>query len=296
MHLAELTYETEEGRKKHRKSMSTCRFCIRFTLVALLIILLAATTTATIFFLLARGEIGECSDSVTTTQSPISTTTTTTTTTTQPPPPLTTTTITTQPSLVLTAGPCCDEAKSFTIFLSGIDKPSRQIGKSTIYVKDNRIDLSNLDYGVCTIHLDAPVSAKGITTIRLPSRSQRSDTFEKFNATVSGWGRTSIDDNSLIYTDVIIKEKTFCQQVYPEVGAERTLCTYDTNGLGICDGLVGDPLTITDSDGVETQVGYASFGPSRKEGGCKTYYPNGYVRVTAYLDLIEIFGDVDIRP
>ncbi|CAB3372505.1 Hypothetical predicted protein [Cloeon dipterum] len=418
MNLAELTYGTEEGGNKRRKSRSTCSFCIRFTLVALLIILLTAATTATVFFLLGSGETdhGECIDSVTTTQSPIPTPTTTTTTTarptrttttttspsttttppltttttkkttpttsttptttttktnttppkpptttnttpsitTTPPPPKTTTTTTpptktttTIPSTtttpptttitkktttapppppiytviisvnngewycggslikknrVLTARQCCViGANMYTIFLGGNDEPSRQIGTSTKSLSHDIEDPpTSLDDGICIIHLDAPVSCEGVTTIRMPSRSQCSESFERYNATFSGWERTSNDDTfntHLMHTNVIIKENTFCKRVYPKASTERNLCTYDTNGFGICNGHVGDPLTITESDGVETQIGIASFGPHTDlDGYCDPYDPNGFIRVTKYLFKIGLFAGLVFRP
>ncbi|CAB3376971.1 Hypothetical predicted protein [Cloeon dipterum] len=206
---------------------------------------------------------------------------------------------------VLTARLCClFGANTFSIFLGGINdyEPSRQIGKSTKYTTHYTNPLARFNDGVCIIHLDAPISGKDIAIIRLPSWSQRSKSYERYNATVSGWGRTPHDDTAsnttrLKYTDVIVKEKTFCQRAYPGVSTRRTICTYDTNGSGICDRYAGEPLTITESDGLETIIGIVSFGPPPGYGGCETRYPLGHVRVTAYLRWIYyLSGSVPFRP
>ncbi|CAB3372498.1 Hypothetical predicted protein [Cloeon dipterum] len=257
-------------------------------------------------FLLDRGDKG-----TTTTQSPIPTTTTkttTTTTTTKPPP-----TFTVMISInngesfcggslikrdrVLTAHQCCLEANTFTIFLGGIYEPSRQIGKPSTTFKTH--DSNRIDDGVCVIHLDAPLSGEGFRTIRLPASSQCSETFEKDKATISSWGRPSNDETSNtkpIYTDVIINEKEVCKHHYPEADTVGTICTYDTSRSGICDGHAGDPLFITEPDGLETQIGIASFGPHTDvDSRCSPDYPDGFVRVTSFLQLICDLGDVIIR-
>ncbi|CAB3372508.1 Hypothetical predicted protein [Cloeon dipterum] len=200
---------------------------------------------------------------------------------------------------VLTARQCCMGANMYTIFLVGNDEPSRQIGTSFKSMTHDDFDLSKLDDGICVIHLDTSVSCEGVTTIRMPSRSQCSESFERYNATFSGWERSSNDDTSsthLIHTDVIIEEKRFCKRVFPEASTERTLCTYDANGFGICNRYAGYPLTITESDGVETQIGIASFGPPPDVDGCETHYPNGFVRVTKFLFKIGMYAGLDFRP
>ncbi|XP_065348853.1 venom serine protease Bi-VSP-like [Cloeon dipterum] len=129
----------------------------------------------------------------------------------------------------------------------------------------------------------------------------RPETYERYKATISGWERTSngtkipVDVTSntrLIYTDVFVNEKKICKSIYPNVSTEKTICTYDTNGSDDCGGYVGDPLTITESDGVETQIGIASFGPhTEAECHSETGYPDGFVRVTSYSPLINIWSD-----
>ncbi|XP_065336820.1 collagenase-like [Cloeon dipterum] len=196
---------------------------------------------------------------------------------------------------VLTTRICCFGAYTFTIFLGGINdyEPRRQIGKSTKYTTHIFNILTGFLDGVCIIFLDAPVSGKDIAIIRLPSWSQRSNTYERYKATVSGWRRTSNDGTRPKYTDVIVNEKTYCRRAYPFKSTFWTICTYDTNGSGFCDRFPGDPLTITESDGLETLIGITSFGLPF----CDLNYPIGYVRVTSHLHLIyRLSGSLHVRP
>ncbi|CAB3384610.1 Hypothetical predicted protein [Cloeon dipterum] len=193
---------------------------------------------------------------------------------------------------VLTTQKCCIGAETFSIFIGGIDEPRRPIGKST---KCKNHDSSNIDDGVCVIHLDAPVSGERFTTIRLPSSSQCSETFEGNKATITAWSRTLNDDPSdtrLIHTDVIVNEKKVCKWANPELSTEGTMCTRDTKEPDDCGGYAGDPLTITDTDGEETQIGIASFGPHTKADCYREIgSPDGFVRITSYQYLINIWSD-----
>ncbi|XP_065336674.1 brachyurin-like [Cloeon dipterum] len=166
--------------------------------------------------------------------------------------------------------------------------------KYTIHENYNPVTIEN---DLCIIHLDAEVRGEGIATLRLPSRSQAEMTFAGHKATIAGWGETSDNDtimNTVLrYTDVMtIMKNDDCRRYYELITATM-LCANSPDGSGVCMGDSGSPLTITESDGVKTQVGISSFSPSV---GCETLRPDGYVRLTEYLDWVEKWAEVDIRP
>ncbi|CAB3389076.1 Hypothetical predicted protein [Cloeon dipterum] len=194
---------------------------------------------------------------------------------------------------VLTAAQCCYGGRFFRIVLGGnnlhIDEPSRQIvwpTKATIHESYNP---STFENDICIIHLDFPVSGQGIAPVRLPSCCLLSETFAGRTATISGWELTSDGESStitaqLVRRNVTVLENGVCRLAYP-IDSSKTICAKGISG--ICNGDAGGPLTITECDGVETQIGIASFGPPLVHGGCRSNYPDGYTRITEYIDWIK---------
>ncbi|CAB3372504.1 Hypothetical predicted protein [Cloeon dipterum] len=206
---------------------------------------------------------------------------------------------------VLTAAHCCNKVTFFIVFLAtnnyGIEEPNRKNATATRYTMHESYNNETDENDICIIHLDEEVGGEGIATIRLPSRTQAEqlETFGGYSATVSGWGYTSNSDTSntlLRYTDVIVMDTNECSNYIDIFTARLMLCANNPDGPGICDGDSGSPLTITESDGVKTQVGIVSFVPPETKGGCESSLPGGYVRLTAYLQWIKDWAGVDIRP
>ncbi|CAB3372503.1 Hypothetical predicted protein [Cloeon dipterum] len=196
---------------------------------------------------------------------------------------------------VLTAAHCCYEASFFVVFHATInyemEEPNRKNGMATRYTMHESYNNVTDAHDVCIIHLDEEVRGEGIATIRLPSRSQAKWTLTGKIATISGYGRTKNSNTRntvLRYTDVIIMNSTICSRYYPSFNATILICAKNVaNASGTCKGDSGGPLTITESDGVKTQVGISSYGPLPRDGGCESLRPDGYVRITYYLDWIK---------
>ncbi|XP_065351656.1 collagenase-like [Cloeon dipterum] len=78
---------------------------------------------------------------------------------------------------------------------------------------------------ICIIHLDDWAREEGISTVRLPSRSQVKETFAGHTATVSGWGGISNADApinpELKYADVTIMDN----QHYAVTSSQKQLQT-----------------------------------------------------------------------
>ncbi|CAB3379851.1 Hypothetical predicted protein [Cloeon dipterum] len=125
---------------------------------------------------------------------------------------------------VLTAAHCCLGGTSFEIHLGTNNEKVVRSERTTVHEHYNQSSYAN---DICIIHLDEEVSGEGIATIRLPSRSRCSATFEKRKATVSGWGLTSKNETTmkveLMHADVIIMHSDFCRKIYEQFTAE-TLC------------------------------------------------------------------------
>ncbi|XP_065336699.1 collagenase-like [Cloeon dipterum] len=196
---------------------------------------------------------------------------------------------------VLTAAHCCLGATSFEIYLGTNNEKVVRSERTTIHEHFNQSNYAN---NICIIHLDEEVdSGEGIATIRLPSRSACSATFERRKATVSGWGFISKNETAmkveLMHADVIIMHNDLCRKIYEQFTAE-TLCAASSSFD--CFGEFAGQLTIIESDGEETQVGIASHCPEPEEGGCGSRFPDVYTRITEYLDWIEEWAGVPMCP
>ncbi|KAF4517252.1 hypothetical protein B566_EDAN011636, partial [Ephemera danica] len=130
----------------------------------------------------------------------------------------------------------------------------------------------------------------GVATVRLPSKSQSSLTFQDNTATVSGWGLTERNEwlnNVLLYVKLTVISNTKCRNKFDNLITESHICTDSMGGTeGTCNGDSGGPLVITDDDGYVTLIGIVSFGAVN----CMANAPSVYTRVTSYLDWIEDNG------
>merc|ERR1719378_990482 len=91
--------------------------------------------------------------------------------------------------------------------------------------------------------------------------------------------------------DVTTISTADCQAYYGIV-TDKILCIDSTGGHGSCNGDSGGPMNYV-TGGVTQTRGITPFGSST---GCETGYPDGYPRVTSYLDWIESNTGIAIDP
>ncbi|XP_049947900.1 brachyurin-like [Schistocerca serialis cubense] len=197
---------------------------------------------------------------------------------------------------VLTAAHCVDAGSFFTVLLGGLEpRPTSgdnsQSFATTDAIKNDAFytpDGNAAYYDVGVILWSDPITITDyVKPIKLPSRSQVSETFAGSDATVTGWGLTSNDAwnvaGYLQYADVQIWDNADCQAIYGELVDSNAICAMGTNGQHTCYGDSGGPLAVTGSDGEPLVVGVVSWGTAND---CESGQPDVFMRVTAFLDWI----------
>ena len=106
--------------------------------------------------------------------------------------------------------------------------------------------------------------------------------------TVAGWGKISDQEqyaSSKIYfaTGRRVMSNEECRRVFGIIDSNICIDTSDNEG-GICQGDSGGPLNLPVGGGQYMTIGVTSFTAS---AGCELGYPNGYARVTSFLDWIS---------
>lgn len=121
--------------------------------------------------------------------------------------------------------------------------------------------------------------------------------FKHYIGRVAGFGRlsdeTPVVSQMLKWITVQIIGNYDCQRVYGDVIVTRsTLCAigYYDMAQNTCGGDSGGALVINEW-GVDLQVGVIAFAAKDQ---CTSGYPGGYMRVTSYLEWIEMHTGV--RP
>ncbi|KAI4466672.1 chymotrypsin-related [Holotrichia oblita] len=196
---------------------------------------------------------------------------------------------------VLTAAHCVEDVTSAQVILGAHRFNENEDGqvrlqatKFHIHSGWNSLILIN---DIATIELDEEVELTDkIQLVKLPSRSDASNTFANEAGRVSGWGKDSDQASAvspvLREVDVNIITKLFCNIRYLGVIQDSHVCSSGIGGIGSCSGDSGGPLVVGD-----TQVGVVSFGLGL---GCEIGWPSVYSRVTYFLDWIAANSDVVI--
>jgi len=202
---------------------------------------------------------------------------------------------------VLTAAHCMDGAGYVEVVMGAHN--IRDTSEST-QVRVTSFDFfTNEDWNSYTLHNDLalikmpnPISfTDEIQPVCLPTYSDASDDFVGASVTLTGWGRPSDSASGisevLREVDVTTIATADCQAYYGIV-TDDMVCIDSTGGHGSCNGDSGGPMNYV-VDGVTQTRGITSFGSST---GCETGYPDGYTRVTSYLDWIESNTGIAIDP
>jgi hypothetical protein len=132
--------------------------------------------------------------------------------------------------------------------------------------------------------------------IRLPNRRQVAQNFVNQLATIVGWGATSQGSSTIspvpnFVRNPIITNLSCRISLVTATIDDNHICMSGEGGRNPCAGDSGAPLTVTEADGLTTQIGVFSFNSIL---GCQSDRPSVYTRLTVYLDWIEQNSNVEI--
>jgi len=202
---------------------------------------------------------------------------------------------------VLTAAHCMDGAGFVEVVMgahnihSSSEETQVRVTSTDFFTHENwnSFTLSN---DLALIRMPSPIKfTPEIQPVCLPTYTDASDDFVGEMVTLTGWGRPSDSASGisevLREVDVTTISTADCQAYYGIV-TDKILCIDSTGGHGSCNGDSGGPMNYV-TGGVTQTRGITSFGSST---GCETGYPDGYTRVTSYLDWIESNTGIAIDP
>uniref|UniRef100_A0A6A7FNN4 Transmembrane protease serine 9-like n=1 Tax=Hirondellea gigas TaxID=1518452 RepID=A0A6A7FNN4_9CRUS len=201
---------------------------------------------------------------------------------------------------ILTAAHCMDGARTAEVVLGAQNIDKYEASQVTVYSTDFTVheyyNPSLITDDLALIHLSEPITfTTEIQPVCMPAYSTPGlEAGELVNP--SGWGTTS--DNDFYITDVLrevtvpVMSNRQCKLIYGPSVTDNTVCVDTTGGMGICSGDSGGPLNHVEN-GISYIRGISSYGSS---AGCETGYPNGFSRVSNYLDWIETNTGIAIDP
>ncbi|XP_058450967.1 collagenase-like [Malaya genurostris] len=188
---------------------------------------------------------------------------------------------------ILTAAHCIVGVERFEVSMGSINRHAPEVlGHSNNFIVHPDYNSNNLNNDIGLIRLNDPVGfSQNIQPVNLPSADRAGESFENYQATVSGFGLTSDAPGSgvsdtLNWVNIRIISNDQCQGVYgPDVIVGSTICGLgaDADNQSTCSGDSGGPLVI-DENG-RLQIGVVSFVSS---AGCTSGHPSGYVRTTHF--------------
>ncbi|XP_055910848.1 brachyurin-like [Eupeodes corollae] len=160
-------------------------------------------------------------------------------------------------------------------------------------------------------HFNKTITQNDIALIRLPVNVTLTDDIQLIHLASSymdqeflqgqeviaaGWGK--IVDNMtgisevLRYVDVKIMNQDTCDKAYDEgLVTSTNICIDGSEMKGTCKGDSGGPLVYQAADDSRYLVGVTSFG---SEHGCTKGFPTVFTRITAYLDWIVEYTNINI--
>ncbi|XP_069688317.1 transmembrane protease serine 9-like [Periplaneta americana] len=181
---------------------------------------------------------------------------------------------------VLTAGHCIGNSYQVLLGANSVNNPESGAVVVTSSTSIQHEDYAN-DHDIGLVKVSVSYSTY-ISPIALPSRSDQGNTFVGQTARASGWGLTSDGSSSIAellqYADLTVITNDECNSVYGGIHS-GILCVSTPGGKGTCSGDSGGPLVL---GGI--QIGIVSFGAA---AGCEAGLPDGFARVTSYLDWIQ---------
>ena len=192
--------------------------------------------------------------------------------------------------------------ESFTIGFGSINRTKPLVTMRvdpiyrTIHPQYNSVNFVN-DLALLRLPLNVTNTVAGIKPIRIPSRSQSTQTFVNAIAQVSGFGRLADQSpisDLLRYARTRVIAQNICVQYFGNaVVSANTICTLgqDFNAQGACANDNGGPLVLSETTG-PTLIGIVSF---ISNSGCNAGHPIGYVRVSSYLAWLSQVAGIPLR-
>jgi len=194
---------------------------------------------------------------------------------------------------VLTAAHCTHQAVSSYAYLGAHNLYDEEDGRLIIYttefIEHPEYDIESIANDVALVHLPKSSLTSYTEHIKpacLPARGFQDSSLGDVVLYAVGWGKTNNGANispvlNQLSVSLITNEE--CRKSYGDIIRDTNLCAQGEEGTGTCQGDSGSSLQYFAKDGPWIQYGVVSFGAST---GCGTGHPNGYSRVTGYLDFI----------
>ncbi|KAK5640981.1 hypothetical protein RI129_009528 [Pyrocoelia pectoralis] len=107
--------------------------------------------------------------------------------------------------------------------------------------------------------------------------------------TVSGWGKTSDESNTvspiLNFVELTTISNAACRDIYSSAVTDSVVCCTGEDTKSTCNGDSGGPLIQIQENGTPVHVGVVSFG---HVAGCAKGYPAGFSRTSSYGEWIKV--------
>lgn len=196
------------------------------------------------------------------------------------------------PSWILTAAHCAVDAVGFKIHLgarnySNSKETGRIVVESNVKIVHKKYNPSVLLNDLALIKLPEPiVLSETIQPIALPFQLKGNDLTGK-EVIASGWGLQYTHAlnvaQQLQYAPLRVITNDECRETFGGIVGNSVLCTKGEKLESVCSGDSGGPLVLNLSN-TRYLVGVTSFGHIY---GCDNGLPNGFSRVTNFLDWIK---------
>jgi len=189
---------------------------------------------------------------------------------------------------VVTAAHCTHGADSVTIYYGALWRLQAQythtVGSGNFRQHSN-YNTNNLNNDISLINTPHVDFWHLVNKVELPNGNERYNSFAGWWALASGWGRPCDSCGVSDYLNCVdsqIIDRSECSSVYgTDVVTDNVICTSTPGGKSTCAGDSGGPLVLHDGNKL---VGVTSFVAAN---GCTSGLPDGFTRVTSYLDWIR---------
>ncbi|XP_001843410.2 collagenase [Culex quinquefasciatus] len=209
-------------------------------------------------------------------------------------------------NFILTSASCVSGIQSAVAVMGGLainnpTEPGQVRMTVTQFVVHSGFEENGEVFDVALARLPSAVSfSDNLRPVRLPNRRQVDNLFTNQQGTFIGWGRFgegTTNSEVLRFGRSTVISNLACRLSLPtNTILDENICTNGldsaTNQASPCQGDSGAPLTVTDADGITTQIGVFSF---HSILGCDSGRAAVFTRMSAYLDWIAANSDVVIR-